>query len=558
MNDLVMPETKAPTSIPDRPQAPRAGGGLASVSDSEPQVKVHPFIKVIARALAEAASHRPADEPVGQLANASFQGSGERLGTGLGVRDRRHQSVLRHDILGDDSGSMTTMKLVYGSRMLAGTALRMLIPRIKLLHEQLLIFRRAGKLDAVVKRVRDNHLQYKMALFFLLDSEEFSAQADRFRHLIGELPEDIEVLSMHTDELIDSYLGALQAVVSEFSQADQDFLDTLSNYGNALVAERQHQKRSFLEAERDKLSGRFEELMESLDGSKLHRERETLRRDLESAKVELVAAGGGQAGSVDDSDEEVAGLKTLLRAFSFGRRNESDDRGAATRREGGGRALLARISELEKRFKALERVKDKLIASRDELREQLSDIEAALASTGESDVLQSAHEGLVQARVMGKMQERQQSFERLRLVCAPLQAFRDAHSNGDAKTQSSANCIAQAVRGLEMVTTSSSMYQEIFELIQKLLAVYWANPARALSVFQYEARGVRELTRPGAPHTSQGMDDWYAEMKDHATSDDESLKQFLTTLRITVPEEIKRHVEAEFHFVYSPQRERGY
>ena len=54
------------------------------------------------------------------------------------------------------------------------------------------------------------------------------------------------------------------------------------------------------------------------------------------------------------------------------------------------------------------------------------------------------------------------------------------------------------------------------------------------------------------------MDDWYAEMKDHATSDDESLKQFLTTLRITVPEEIKRHVEAEFHFVYSPQRERGY
>ena len=44
----------------------------------------------------------------------------------MGVRDRRHQSVLRYNIVGDDSGAMTAMKVGYASRILAGTALRML------------------------------------------------------------------------------------------------------------------------------------------------------------------------------------------------------------------------------------------------------------------------------------------------------------------------------------------------------------------------------------------------------------------------------------------------
>ena len=555
-----MSQMKAPSDgTPNPQQRTQRGGGLASVAGDEQQVKVHPFIRAIAKALADVTS-KQVDEPLGQLANASFQGAGEKLGDGVGVRDRRHQSILRYNIVGDDSGALGVMKTGYASRILAGTALRMLIPRLKLLYEQLLIFRRAGKLDVIVKRVRDNQLQYKMALFFLLDAEEFSEQADTFRRRVGELPEDIELFTMHTDELIDSYLSALQTVLAEFAQADQLFLDTLSNYINALITERQIQKRTYLEIERDKLSGRFDELMESLDGSKLHRERETLRRDLESAKGELAALGAGAAApaSVDEEEAEEASLKTLLRAFSFGKRAPPAEGAASPRREGSNRALLAKITALEKRFNALERVKEKLIASRDALREQLSDVEAAMASTGEDNVLKSAHEGLEQARVMGKLQERQQRFERLRLVCAPLQAFRDVKSTGDARTQSSANCIAQAVRALDMITTSSSMYEEIFELIQKLLAVYWGNPARALGVFQQEARSVRELTRPGTAPISQGMDDWFSEIKEHAKSDDEPLKQFLTTLRITAPEEIKRHIEAEFHFLYSPQRERGF
>lgn len=553
----MMTQTKAPTGS-KRPPAPDlpAASGLAAGFEHAQSIKVHPFINVIARALESAASESGAGS-LGQLANASFQGAGDQLVSGLGVRDRRHQSVLRYDFVEDGEKSVS-LKLGYASRILAGAALRMLIPRLKLLHDQLVAFRRAGKLDVVVKRLRDNQLQYKMALFFALDSPEFSAQADEFRRLTGELPEDIELFSMHTDELIDSYLSALQMALGEFSQADQDFLDTLASYSGALVAERQNQKRSYLEAERMKLGARFDELMESLDGSKLHRERETLRRDLESAKDELAALGVSKAAGGDDSEEDEAGLKTLLRAFSFGTLGATAERPGAPHREAGSRALLARITALEKRFKALERVKDKLIAQRDTLREQLSDIEAALASTGEENTLQSVHEGLEQARVMGKMQERQQSFDRLRAVCAPLQVFRGASSSGDARTQSSANCLAQMVRSLDAVTTSSSMYHEIFELIRKLLAVYWSNPTRALAVFQHEARSVRELTRPGSVHISQPMHVWFDEIKEHAGSDDEPLKQFLTTLRITTPEEVKRHVEAEFNFLYSPQRERGY
>lgn len=555
----MMADTKVPSSDTPHPQQDTApGGGLASVAAQEQQVKVHPFIKVIARALSQVSTKPLRRNPLGELANASFQGAGEQLSSGPGMRDRRHQSMLRYNIVADDSGLMTATKLGYASRILSSAALRMLIPRLKLLYEQLLVFRRAGKLDVVVKRIHDNQLQYKMALFFLLDAEEFSGQADRFRARTSDLPEDVELLTMNSDELIDSYLTALQTVLGEFAQADQDFLDMLSNYLGALVAERQIQKRDYLDSERSKLSERFDELMESLDGSKLHRERETLRRDLESAKDELAALGVGAVAGEEEEDVEDAGLKTLLRAFSFGKRAAPVERDTQPRREGGSKALQAKITGMEKRFNALERVKDKLIASRDALREQLSDIEAAIASTGEENVLQTAHEGLVQARVMGKLQERQQCFERLRLLCAPLQAFRDATSGGDARTRSSARCVAQAVRALDMVTASSSMYQEIFELIQKLLAVYWSNPARTLNVFQQESRCVRELTRPGSATISQDMDGWYGEMKEHAASDDEPLKQFLTSLRITAPEEVKRHVEAEFQFLYSPRHERGF
>lgn len=540
-------------------QAAATGGAGAA-----PAVKVHPFVKVIARALAEAAETLGSepDSMAGRLSNTSFQGAGSHFTGAEGVRDRRHQSVLRYESFGDSPDNLYELKLRYASRVLACTALRMMVPRIKLLYQQLLLFRKMGKVDTLVKRFRDGQLQYKMSLFFLLEAPEFAPRADEFRRATGDIPADIEIFTLHTDELIDSYLAGLERVLSEFAGADQAFLDALAGYIDSLVMERQNQKRDFLGVEKQRLGAQFDELMKSLDGTKLHSERETLRRDLESARAQLGGLDAAQPVETATTGEEDDGsLKKLFGVFGFGRRLAAaggEEGSATTVRREANRALEAKIEQMERRFSALERVKDKLISTRDELRQQLTDVEAALGATAEENALQSVQEGLMQARIMSRMQERMERFERLRRLSVPLQVFRGASSSGDSRTQSSANTIAQAVRSIDMVTASSSMYEEINDLIQKLLAVYWSNPTRALAVFQYEAKSVRELTRPGASRISQPMNAWFEEVKEHAAEKDESLRQFLTTLRITAPEEIRRHVEAEFHFLYSPKHERGY
>lgn len=520
--------------------------------------RLHPFVGIIAHVLAE--ENASPDFKEGALAYASFQGAGGDFSRSIGIRDRRHLSVLREAEGEEEPETLWQLKAGFAMRVLAGTALRTLIPRFVLLQEQLLACRgreAASRLEAYGAK---HFLRHKTGLLRLLESAPLAEVNAAFRRDLAEVPNDIQIFTLQDEDLVDSYLAAIGRLGAEFAAADRHYLDALQSYREVLGRERQNQKRAYLEAEADRIGARVAEILESLDGEKLHRQRQTLRRDLESAIAELRTARGEAGESVEKAIDPLAeggesSIRLLFRSMRFGRK---DGGAGQARGDTATRALEARIAQMERRFEALERVKEKLIAERDGLREQLANIEAAMQGTPEDDPLQSGQEGLGQSRLMTRAQERRVRLERLSALCAPLAHYLEAYRRGTAVFRGVARALLGFAELLGSVTDAQAPYRRVDEALQQLLALYWSNPLRILSLVQRETVYVRSLARVAPPRAGQQVATWLEELKAQAGQDEESMAQFLASVRITAPEEIKRHVEAEFQFLYAVHNERGY
>ena len=405
---------------------------------------------------------------------------------------------------GSPVGSEPQRKMRALAELVGAVSLRLLNPRLRMLtrHLETAINADASTFNAQYTRARLGKLSD--GLQKLMPRQSAQSANDNFISLVSELPADLEVYSMYTHELIESYFASLARVQDEAQHAAELAAQKLAAYIEVLKRVEDEQIHESTDLERRQLEQRLSSITAKLDGPLLHTERLQFKREV---------------------DELYTKLETRL-----------------SRQER--KALELRYAEVGTKFQNLENSRQRLIAQRDFIRsrlEQLRHNDLNRSSVGKAayDEVPARHE------LQGALTKRANAFKRLAQVIKPLSAF-DWKAILTEHKDPDFGRIFKLWQEVASNVLARNATERTFQTVVQVLETYWRNPIDLLRVVCVEAE-MLAVDRGQEPTKQQvSVDDWVNTISARIESG-ETVEQFLLSTCRTAPECLREHLT----FIYN-------
>ncbi|MCB1740226.1 MAG: hypothetical protein KDK91_07645 [Gammaproteobacteria bacterium] len=478
---------------------------VAPAPSLRPGQKLHPYVELLERASHEAGGGDTLEVQIDPLMHPAAY---------LIVPDDDPTGYTAQSGLTTSGGSYAgpARKLRAAAELLASASLRSLLPRLKMLARTLEAARAAVGQDIDPAYTRARLGKLNDALTDLMADRGRRTESEEFQRAVSNLPPDLEIYSMFTHELIETYLNALVRVQEEAQYADARMLKSLRRYIEQISAIESEQHDSSASAEREMLEQRLQAITERLDGRQLHGERLNLHREVEA----------------------------LYRRLE-GRLSRSDRK-----------RMEHEYAQLATRLQGLEDLRARLIAQRDFTRSRLSQLASARHETGLDEgvdlELERRHE------LQAAIRARHEKFQRLALVLKPLSRFNwrtalseqtkvlpsAGYAAGGLSSGPSGGIlrVARLWQRLAAIVLARTADERTLRVMLRLLEQYWSAPGRILRVVQAESRLLAEDRGQQRPFEVPLLS-WLDQIRERSQDPSTTLEQFLLGLCHSAPASLK-------------------
>lgn len=407
---------------------------------------------------------------------------------------------------GAEARSRYEDQLESAEHLIRGVAARLLAERLHNLYRFATL---AFGPERAVKSLAslDTHKQTAIAaLTRCLDDPRLNEPKRQFKQAAEQVPEEIELFTFISSEYAESYWDGMERIAGEYISNLRAYLASLNKYGEYLRHRAMTRRYVFLNSKRRRLSERIEAIIEELNGERLHRGKEGLRRELESQ---------GASGKKRLSD-------TFVGRF-LGRKPEKSPEPQTDQEK----------NKLEETFDAITKTKKELQANRNRLREQVMAIDTEFKDAGidRTEISLEAYEpdaGILQRK------QALRSAERLSRTCLPLQRLVAA-----AGSEASNMAHIRTLKQFEKLTTSlapSRTLLSAIEVTDRLLRIYAMDPIRFLGVCLLHTPVRKVELFEAKRKRAQSLDEWLGECESNARRTDTTLEYFLTEVAHAAPE----------------------
>ena len=283
-------------------------------------------------------------------------------------------------------------KLAAATHVVIGAAARALVPRLEALHQHAAAQSGIETSKQVLEKVREFEADIRVAMEACFTDRKMAAVETAFKDALDGVPNDIVLFTLFPNELAETYWQGLLKVLSDYVEADVDYLDSVKDYtaqARNAVAVRRY---AFLDDQRKHLTKRLESLIIQLDGKRLHADKESLRKQLDLAEAALkLARANSQGKPVAEEGSTTTGERTLFGKL-LGRAREYKPAGVdtvtsmfdAVSKEVGRDVALEELERevrvLKSNFESLDDVRQDLLTERNRIRAEIEAIDAEFSA----------------------------------------------------------------------------------------------------------------------------------------------------------------------------------
>jgi hypothetical protein len=362
------------------------------------------------------------------------------------------------------------------------------------------------------------------AFVHCLDDVELADARQQFKDAAASAPDEVSLHSFVNAEYAESYWQGVETITAEYISDVREYLASLSAYGDYMRKRAMKRRYVFMKDKRNRLTEQIQTIVEQLDGARLHRGKEQLRRNLESQ-------GTSSDGHSDSFVGRILGRKKA-------RQDKRPD-------------AAAEESHLEAEFEAIAKAKRDLQTARDRGMEQIRAINMEFSDAGitPEELSLDTYEPDSAVLLQKKSRSSAQKFARIRF---PLQQF--VKSLDISESRPAPVLMGKLYKLLSGIAPSKTLLATI-EVTRRLVQVYAMDPERFLSVC-LEHRPPRDVQLHTAEKSrTRTLDQWLKVCLEGIKRKDYTVEYYLSEIVHMAPERFAKAASDECNLLLGTRQD---